>query len=225
MAHASDRHWAPGSVDLSPYLGQPIDLVLQTRAIGSGLTLPVWGDLRLSPAPDPGQFKQVYAGEVSIWENTHAAPRAFLVGRVERADSSAEAIARMQAPDFDPLQMAIVEGGANLPAAAEAATAGRAGITLYTQQRVEVAIEAAQPALLVLTDSYYPGWTAHLDGAETPILPADVAFRGVPVPPGAHQVTFEYVPASFWIGVTVAVAALALLGLALWRLPHLAGLR
>jgi uncharacterized membrane protein YfhO len=126
----------------------------------------------------------------------------------------------MQAPDFDPLEMAIVEGGANLPAAAEAATPGRARITLYTQQRVELAIEAAQPALLVLTDSAYPGWTARVDGASAPILATDVAFRGVLVPAGSHSVTFEYAPVSFIIGVMLAITALAVLGLATWRLPR-----
>ena len=69
----------------------------------------------------------------------------------------------------------------------------------------------------MLTDSYFPGWHASIDGVEAPILPADVAFRGVLVPPGTHQVTFEYAPASFSIGLALAAGALMGLAAALWR--------
>ena len=82
---------------------------------------------------------------------------------------------------------------------------------------VTIAVEAQRPALLVLTDSYFPGWHASIDGVEAPILPTDVAFRGVLVPPGTHQVTFEYAPVSFSIGLALAAGALIGLAAALWR--------
>jgi hypothetical protein len=47
---------------------------------------------------------------------------------------------------------------------------------------------------LVLSESFAPGWRATLDGLETRIFPADVAFRMVVVPPGAHEVVFAYGP-------------------------------
>jgi hypothetical protein len=214
------RIWIPGSIDLTPFLGQNIELILQTKSLDDTVASPGWGDLRLWPPPDAGQFKQVYSGEVSIWENTHAAARAFLVGNIERAASPDDAIARMQAPGFDPRVTAVVEGEAVLPAwPTLAESAGSVRITAYDQQQVKIAVDARNPALVVLTDSYYPGWTATLDGAETPVLATDLAFRGVLVPPGVHQVTLTYAPASFSIGLALAAAAVALLGLLLWRLP------
>jgi hypothetical protein len=214
----ADRHWVPGTIDLAPYIGQDVKLVLQTRSPAAPTSAPVWGDLHLAPRPDASQFKQVYAGEVSIWENTQALPRVFLIGDVQPALTTAEAIARMQAPGFDPLQTAVVENAAADRLPSGTAPPGSARTTRYGQSHVHILVEARQPALLVLTDSYFPGWHASIDGAEAPILPADVAFRGVLVPPGSHQVTFEYAPVSFSIGLALAAAALVVLAAAVWRL-------
>jgi hypothetical protein len=222
-SNESDRHWVAGTADLSPYIGQDVELILATQSPDGRVTSPGWGDLRLTPLPNQSQYRQVYAGEVSIWENTHAAPRAFLVNNVQRAPNPAQAATLMQSPDFDPLTMAVVEDtGANpQPSTAQlpvsAPPLGTASITQYGQQHIQIAADAGGPSLLVLTDTFYPGWTATLDGAQTPILATDLAFRGVSIPPGAHQVTFNYAPASFSIGLAIAAAALVLLGLELWR--------
>jgi hypothetical protein len=220
----SDRQWVPGSVDLGPYVGQDVELMLSTQSLDGSRSAPGWGDLRPMPLADQGQFKQVYAGEVSIWENTRAVPRAFLVGDIQHASDSADAARRMQAAEFDPRTMAVVEGDAgavaNLPLLpGSVVAAGSARVTAYGQQHVNVAVDARRPALLVLTDSYYPGWTAKLDGAEVPILATDIAFRGVMVPAGSHQVTFGYFPTSFGVGLALAVAGLLLLAALIWRLP------
>ena len=141
---------------------------------------------------------------------------------VTRAASSDEAIKVMQAPTFDPLTMAVVEGDSDLRASG---SPGTVSVTSYSQQYVELEVEAQQPCLLVLTDTFYPGWTAAVDGSTAQILPTDVAFRGVVVPAGTHQVTFHFAPTSFRIGIAMAAIALVLLGLTLWRLrvPSRAG--
>jgi uncharacterized membrane protein YfhO len=62
--------------------------------------------------------------------------------------------------------------------------------------------------MLILTDSYYPGWRAYVDGKETTILRANHFFRGVPVGPGAHVVEFQYDPLSFKVGLRVSFLTL-----------------
>jgi len=63
----------------------------------------------------------------------------------------------------------------------------------------------------VLSDVYYPGWTATIDGQPTTLYPANFAFRAVLVPPGEHHVAFTFEPIMWRVGL--AISALTLGGL------------
>jgi len=67
-----------------------------------------------------------------------------------------------------------------------------------------VEVEAASDALLVLSEVYYPGWRATVDGEPAPILRVDSILRAVPVPAGAHRVEMRFVPLSFWLGAGIS---------------------
>ena len=47
-------------------------------------------------------------------------------------------------------------------------------------------------SLLVVAESYFPGWKAEVDGENVDVVEADGGFLGVPLPAGRHQVTLEY---------------------------------
>lgn len=82
--------------------------------------------------------------------------------------------------------------------------------------RIDLEIETPATAWLVLSEVWYPGWRAFLDGEPAPILRANYLFRAVQVPPGRHQVLMVYQPLSFWTGAAVSLlAVLILLALAL----------
>src|SRR5262249_35761775 len=63
--------------------------------------------------------------------------------------------------------------------------------------------------ILVLTDLWYPGWSAELDGHPVEILRADGCVRAVAVPAGEHHVIFRYRPRSFIAGAAVSIVSLA----------------
>ena len=65
---------------------------------------------------------------------------------------------------------------------------------------IRMQVGTNQDGFLVLSDSYYPGWTARLDGVETQIYKADTIFRAVSVNQGSHILEFTYRPLSFYIG-------------------------
>jgi uncharacterized membrane protein YfhO len=65
--------------------------------------------------------------------------------------------------------------------------------------------------LLVLADTYYPGWRVTVDGQERSILRANVMQRGVAVPPGTHRVAFEFRSKSVRRGLTLTAVGLVLL--------------
>jgi uncharacterized membrane protein YfhO len=63
-----------------------------------------------------------------------------------------------------------------------------------------------------LTDSYYPGWKAYIDGQEQTILRADRLFRALPLKTGSHTVRFVYNPASFNLGLISFIVSFIALG-------------
>jgi hypothetical protein len=93
--------------------------------------------------------------------------------------------------------------------------------------RVELDATLRQPGLLILADTFYPGWTATVDGEPAPILRANRLMRAVPVPAGSHRVVFRYRPASVRLGAAIsACGAMVVVGWLAWRprknreLPH-----
>lgn len=79
---------------------------------------------------------------------------------------------------------------------------------------VVLKVTAPQHGRLVLVDSYYPGWSAWLDGGQVPLVRANGPFRAVEVPAGEHLVEMRYQPGSYRVGVFISLAALA--ALAAW---------
>ncbi len=73
-------------------------------------------------------------------------------------------------------------------------------------------VETTGPALLLLTENFYPAWRARVDAEPTPILRADLTFRAVPVPSGKHEVELVYRSGLFAgsLAISAAAAALAL---------------
>jgi hypothetical protein len=91
------------------------------------------------------------------------------------------------------------------------AGAPTARIEGYEADTVHIAVDSPCPGLLVLSDTYYPGWTATVNGKTTPIHPTDIALRGVVVPVGHSEVTMTFAPTTFRHGVIVSILALLVL--------------
>ncbi len=69
-------------------------------------------------------------------------------------------------------------------------------------------VKAKENALLVLSDTYYPGWKAFVDGEEVKIYRANYNFRAIPLKPGGHEIKFVYNPISFKIGMLMSLFTL-----------------
>jgi hypothetical protein len=152
-----------------------------------------------------------------------ALPRARLVHRTVEATGEAGTLDAVLASAPEASRVAVLEIGALSaplmpppPGATE-----EARIVRYEPEEVAIDAVVASSALLVLTDTFYPGWRATVNGAPAPILRADHAFRGVRLEPGRHQVTFRYAPGSVRVGVAITLAAaLITLGCLAWSGPR-----
>ena len=166
-------------------------------------------------------FPLVYDNEIRIYENPEVFPRTWVAHEVEYASSYKEAQKVIRQPGFDlrhkvVLEEPLPEGYSPLPDESSVAK-----IVDYKANRVVINAELEQPGILVLSDSFYPGWRATVDGEPTKIYRVDGLFRGVPLDEGSHTVIFQYSPGSFTMGVYITgIAFTACLGLfisAHWR--------
>jgi hypothetical protein len=158
--------------------------------------------------PPLTDLEPAYEGpDARVYRNPRALPRAFLVGGqavVESADAARELATD---PSFPVRTTAVVEEPVD-GLADEDGEAGDARISDYEDERVVVQAQADRPALLVLTDTWFPGWKATVDGEPAEVERVDYLIRGVPVPAGAHTVVFTYEPLSFRAGWIVSLLAL-----------------
>ncbi len=162
------------------------------------------------PAPDPPGWLRL-----RVARNADALPRAYVV-EGHRVVSNAEALARAARGDFDFRRAVLLESQPPRPAPSDPAPLRAARIAAYAPERVEVEAESPRGGLLVLSDSWFPGWEARVDGELAPILRANGVYRAVAVAPGRHHVVFQYRPASLRRGALVSLASAALaLGLPL----------
>lgn len=93
---------------------------------------------------------------------------------------------------------------------------GKVNLISYRPNKVILDYVADNDGFLYVSDTYYPGWKAYVDGKETKIYRANLAFRAIEVPKGKHTVVFKYVPMSFYIGLVLTIIGI-LLCIWLWR--------
>jgi hypothetical protein len=159
------------------------------------------------------------------YANPTALSRATLVGNAIAVSTDREAYNLLNSSTFNPRTTAIVQGTAPMDIAPTAPGDG-VRVTKYGAHRIVLESRATSPALLVLSEMYYPaGWKATVDGAETEILRTNSVLRSVRVPAGTHTVEFTFAPPMYWAGLTITnvawLAALILVLVGLWRMPQM----
>src|SRR5207245_9252231 len=111
-------------------------------------------------------------------------------------------------PGFDPARAAIREGA--MPPLADGSGTVRVGAGAPGE--LTLATSTSSPALLVVTQSWFPGWRARVDGQEAPVRRADYVAMAVPIAAGAHRVVLRY--GSRAVHAAAALSALALVATA-----------
>jgi len=163
------------------------------------------------------------ARKILTYENRDALPKAWYVRNTTVAKTDGETFAALNAPDFNPAHTAVLYQQPSVPFAPQDSGA-IPEVTEYQSRRIALKSETASPALLVLSEVYYPaGWKAFIDGQETEIFRTDYVLRSVIVPAGSHEVVFSFDPPLYHAGWVLSraawgVAAISIL-IGLWRIP------
>ena len=143
---------------------------------------------------------------VRVYRLEDILPRAYIATGVRRAASHANALDLVADPSFPARDTVVLEDPG--PVSPAGHSSGEARLRDYQNQFVRYETSSAVPGYLVLLDSYFPGWTAKLDGKPVPILRANYAFRAVEIPQGIHTVEFQYKPLSFYAGLTISLVSI-----------------
>ncbi len=150
--------------------------------------------------------------EGRIYRNLRALPRAWLVYRVETIPDDDAQLDYMARPDFDPATVAVVPEPAPTLGPAPA-TPDSTPVVRYAPNTVVVTAVPSAPALLVLADNYYDGWSVIVDGKPAPIVRVNYTLRGVWLSAGSHTIEFVYRPLSFLIGGLISVMAMVIVAI------------
>ena len=174
-------------------------------------------------------FQDPATGQV-VSEDSSAAPRAYLVDRVEVLPDAERIRARVRNPQTDLARVAFVE--ADLPGTSAASLSGApsdsagtaVALTRFNPDEIVWQVRTDRPRLFVASEIYYPaGWTATVGSAAAPIVRVNGLVRGVAVPAGEHLVTMRFRPESHrtslvvsWVAFALAYGGAVALGGLLW---------
>ncbi len=144
-----------------------------------------------------------------IFKSTKATPRVYLADHIVTYDSDEDFSQKFFSSTFDPATSVLIP---THPSGLQPDTAtGSAFIIKYSPERVTIQTDSTASKILVLTDTYYPGWYAKIDQTPTPIIRANWTHRAIIVPSGAHTITFIYEPLSVRIGIVLSMISTGLL--------------
>ncbi len=173
------------------------------------------------PVAFQGQHAKVY-------ENPGFLPRAWLTSRIEVKKDFSEMVALLRVPGFNPYLVAYVEqpvgdlgtspGPMPVGGQTDIAAQGTAVFTRQSPNRFQVETQSLVAKLLVVSQNWYPGWKARVNGQLRPVERVNGTLMGVQVGPGASRVEFVYRPTRFLWAVALVLGAFAALGFSFFKL-------
>ncbi len=164
------------------------------------------------PVPDKlYNWQRVYSdAAVAIYRNPMPYERAYFVPRVDVARDPQAILTVIKQPQWQPRAQALVEGALSEQRAAQLSRQDAASVRIERLGRNELRLETetASERFLVLSEMWFPGWRAEINGEELPIYRTNYLFRGLVVPAGKHTIRMYYRPSSVLLGAGLTLATL-----------------
>jgi hypothetical protein len=164
------------------------------------------------PTPDSGE--QVFAGQtgLKVYRNAATFPRAWAVHKLVQARDAGAANMIMMEHLPEMRNQAVML--AQPPPIDSCDGSDSVELVQHSGGWVSIRANMSCRGMVILSDTYFPGWNALVDGKPADIFEVNAAMRGVLVPGGLHSVTMRYRPASvIWGGLLTLVGILGAAGL------------
>ena len=211
-----------GMLDISP--NARIPQLLNHMAVGAVVAAQDGGFWDGGFQQEEPRMRPVGGGEgLRIYVNANVMPRMYWTPGWRAVSGIDATLDTLADPAFKPAQECLVEPrGEAMEALARivpdagstpAADWRSVPVTLEEEapERLLISLEAPAPGVVVVADSFDPGWTAKVNGMETPIARVNGLFRGIPVSSGKQKIELLYRPMPVFIGIGLSVGTLGLL--------------
>lgn len=157
---------------------------------------------------DADKYRLVFSdGERKVFQKMQYIPRAFVPEKVVPERDTG----LVDGEDFDPRKVSVVEGFDQTLSE----NRGDVQFMSYTPNKISLQTRMKNDGFVVLSEIYYPGWKAYVDGEERPVYRVDKLLRGIHVPKGGHKIDMTFEPASYRLGLWISLLTwLLVLGIA-----------
>jgi hypothetical protein len=163
--------------------------------------------------PGRASMQTIDFGDLRLFARRDPVPRSLIVFGATSVANESAALGRLANADFDANREVVVEGGNAQLGAAAAPLAVQPDVAQAERWHAHVSLP--QAGYLLQREAWYPGWRARVDGAEVPLLRADVLFRAIPLGAGEHDVEIFFDSGSFKRGALLSAGALIVIILVL----------
>jgi hypothetical protein len=140
---------------------------------------------------------------LKVFANPAAFPRAWTVHQLLTAPDEDRAAALVRDGTFDLRSTAVM-----ITRVPKLETCSGDQVSSFREDLSSVRVDVAMACtgLVIVSDSYYPGWRAQVDGKSATLWKVNTVIRGVVVPAGKHQIVMNYRPLSVYLGLALALA-------------------
>lgn len=149
-------------------------------------------------------------GDGYIYRNKNALPKAYLVSKLEYFSNRADLLNRMKEGSFNPSRSATTEDreAYDIYSSGKGFGPGDVSILKYTPNRIALNVKSDQPSILIVTDLFFPYWSATIEGEPARIFRVNCVFRGMFIEKGDHVVEMRYRNPYFHAGLGISLGTL-----------------
>ena len=153
-----------------------------------------------------------------LYINRQSLPRVFTVSNYQSAKTLDQIIGILNSEQFDPNKEVVLEEPLQIKPSNNANIESKVELQKHSRNLVVISTSTSEDSILVLSDSYYPGWKATIDDESTKVFPANINSRAIILPKGNHTIQFKYAPER--LGVSALVSAFSLMALGIMIIKY-----
>ncbi|PID56528.1 hypothetical protein CSB45_10900 [candidate division KSB3 bacterium] len=154
-----------------------------------------------------GPYKVVMDADAVLLENLNVLPRAYAVHKAYLAQSKDEAFSIMQHPSFHPYESVVIEEQPQTALSANATPSLQSMVEIshYQTRTIKMHATMAGDGFVVLSEKFYPGWKAYVDGHDTTIYKANYTLQAIALSKGEHEIIFRFEPVQYMLGLWITI--------------------